>query len=318
MDISVVVPVYNEVDNVVPLLDELSEALAGLPRGFEVIVVDDGSRDGTSDLLAQAERRAPLAARHLLPPQFRAIRRLRRRLPCGDGRRRGDDRRRPAERSAGPPGDDREARRGLRHDRRLAAKAERRDDPAQDPVADRERPHPQGDGQSIHDLGCSLRVYRREVTEELRLYGEMHRFISVLADNMGARIGEVEVNHRPRRAGASKYGLRRTVKVMLDSDRHLPPPVPDEAHLRVRQLRPRDDVLSLVAAAVVLWEKFHDGVWVHRNPLFILAALAGLVGVQLLATGIVAELIIRTYFESQGKRAYSVASRAGFDEESRR
>src|SRR5262249_45011459 len=68
----------------------------------------------------------------------------------------------------------------------------------------------------IHDRGCSLRVYRREVTEELRLYGEMHRFISVLAFNMGARIEEVKVNHRPRRAGTSKYGLRRTLKVILD------------------------------------------------------------------------------------------------------
>jgi dolichol-phosphate mannosyltransferase len=76
--------------------------------------------------------------------------------------------------------------------------------------------------------------------------------------------------------------------------------------------------LSFVMAAFVLWEKFEYGVWVHRNPVFILAVMAGMVGVQLLATGIVAELIIRTYFESQGKRAYSVAGRAGFEDPSAR
>ena len=71
-------------------------------------------------------------------------------------------------------------------------------------------------GTQIHDLGCSLKVYRKELTDEMRLYGEMHRFISVLADGMGARIGEVVVNHRPRVAGQSKYGLMRTFKVLLD------------------------------------------------------------------------------------------------------
>lgn len=174
-------------------------------------------------------------------------------------------------------------------------------------------------GTTIHDLGCSLRVYRREVTEELRLYGEMHRFISVLADNMGARIAEMEVNHRPRRAGASKYGLRRTVKVILDLmtvvflRRYQTKPIYVFGSLGLGMMG-----LAFAIAAFVLWEKFHDGIWVHRNPLFILSALAGLVGVQLLATGIVAELVIRTYFESQGKRTYSVASRTGVDDETRR
>jgi hypothetical protein len=174
-------------------------------------------------------------------------------------------------------------------------------------------------GTKIHDLGCSLRVYRREVTDELRLYGEMHRFISVLADNMGARIAEVEVNHRPRRAGVSKYGLRRTLKVVLDLitviflRRYQTKPIYVFGTLGLGMM-----FVSFAIAAFVLWEKFQYGVWVHRNPLFILSALAGMVGVQLLATGIVAELIIRTYFESQGKRAYSVASRAGFEDETRR
>jgi hypothetical protein len=166
----------------------------------------------------------------------------------------------------------------------------------------------------IHDLGCSLRVYRREVTEELRLYGEMHRFISVLAFNIGARISEVKVNHRPRRAGASKYGLQRTLKVVLDLMTVL--------FLRRYQTKPiyvfggLGLFMFAVAAALsvfVLWEKFEQGAWVHRNPLFVIAVMAALVAVQLFGTGIVAELIIRTYYESQDKRTYSVAGRAGFD-----
>jgi hypothetical protein len=174
-------------------------------------------------------------------------------------------------------------------------------------------------GTRIHDLGCSLRLYRREVTEELRLYGEMHRFISVLADSMGARIAEVEVNHRARRAGTSKYGLKRTVKVVLDlvtvvfMRRYQAKPIYVFGGLGMGMM-----FLSAVGAGVVLWEKIEQGVWVHRNPLFILAVMAALVGVQLLATGIVAELVIRTYYESQGKRAYSIKGRAGFDDEARR
>ena len=170
-------------------------------------------------------------------------------------------------------------------------------------------------GTPIHDLGCSLRAYRREVTEELRLYGEMHRFISVLAHNMGANLAEVEVYHRPRRAGVSKYGLRRTVKVVLD--------LLTVMFMRRYQTKPiyvfggfgfLVASLSTVIYACVRGEKVHDGVWVHRNPLFLVGVMSALVGVQLLATGLIAELIIRTYYESQDKRAYSVASRAGFQD----
>jgi hypothetical protein len=168
----------------------------------------------------------------------------------------------------------------------------------------------------VHDLGCSLRVYRREITEELRLYGEMHRFISILADNIGARIAEVEVNHRPRKAGVSKYGIYRTVKVVLDLMTVL--------FLRGYRSKPIYVLgglglllmfASAVIAGAVLWEKFHDGVWVHRNPLFIIAAMAAMVGVQLMATGLVAELIIRTNADARGHGTYSVAERLGFGDD---
>jgi len=132
---------------------------------------------------------------------------------------------------------------------------------------------------------------------------------------MGASIAEVEVNHRPRRAGVSKYGLRRTVKVVLDlmtvmfMRRYQTKPIYVFGGVGVLMV-----ALSTAIYAYVLWEKVHDGVWVHRNPLFLVGVMGTLVGVQLLATGLIAELIIRTYYESQDKRAYSIAGRAGFDD----
>jgi len=168
-------------------------------------------------------------------------------------------------------------------------------------------------GTVIHDLGCSLKVYRRHVTDEMRLYGEMHRFISVLADGQGARVGEVEVNHRARRAGHSKYGLMRTFKVLLDLTtiwfmrRYQTKPIYLFGGLGVLMF-----AAAFVISAVVLYQKFAEGAWVHRNPLFLISITLALMGMQSIGTGILAELIVRTYFESQGKTAYSIASRAGF------
>jgi glycosyltransferase involved in cell wall biosynthesis len=171
-------------------------------------------------------------------------------------------------------------------------------------------------GTRIHDLGCSLKVYRKELTDEIPLYGEMHRFISVLADGLGARVGEVVVNHRPRVAGHSKYGLLRTVKVMLDTTTIW--------FMRKYQTKPIYvfgglGALMLAAAALmsglVLYEKIADGVWVHRNPLFLIAVTSALIGMQSVGTGILAELIVRTHVESQRKTSYAIASRVGFPPE---
>jgi glycosyltransferase involved in cell wall biosynthesis len=319
IDLSIVVPVYNEVENLVPLLDELVGVLEGGPRSFEVIVVDDGSRDGTTDLLRRlaAERsylRAVFFRRNFgqtaaFDAGFRnasgAV------VATIDGDLQNDPRDIPTMVAKLDEGFDVVA--GWRRNR-------------QDALLLRKVPSRianwmirKATGARIHDLGCSLRIYRREITDELRLYGEMHRFISVLADNLGARIAEVEVNHRARRAGTSKYGLRRSVKVVLD--------LMTVMFLRRYQSKPIYVLggaglalmfASTLIAGYVLWEKLHDGVWVHRNPLFIIAAMAAMVGVQLLATGLVAELIIRSSYESQGKSSYSVSGRAGFRDEARR
>ena len=314
--LSVVVPVYNEIENLEAMLEELHGVLGAGTRSFEVVVVDDGSRDGTAEMLAKlaADRpwlRAIFFRRNFgqtaaFDAGFRAA--AGQVVATIDGDLQNDPRDIPAMVDKLDEGFDMVA--GWRRKR-------------SDAMVLRKIPSRIANwmirkltGTRIHDLGCSLRVYRRDVTQELRLYGEMHRFISVLADNMGARIAEVEVNHRPRRAGSSKYGLKRTIKVLLDlvtvmfMRRYQTKPIYVFGGLGAGMM-----VLSAGLAGYVLWEKINEGVWVHRNPLFILAAVAALIGVQLVATGIVAELVIRTYFESQDKRAYSIRGRAGFGDE---
>ncbi|MGH7272349.1 MAG: glycosyltransferase family 2 protein [Polyangiaceae bacterium] len=314
--VSVVIPVFNEIDNLVPLLDELSTVLASIdspPRPFEVIVVDDGSTDGTAERLRELVTgrdylRAVFFRRNFgqtaaFDAGFRSARGDV--VVTLDGDLQNDPRDIPAMIARLEGGYDVVV--GWRRDRKDGLWLRKIPSRIANVIIRR------ATGTRIHDLGCSLRVYRREITEELKLFGEMHRFISVLAGNMGARIAEVEVHHRPRRAGVSKYGLRRSVKVVLDLMTVL--------FLRRYQTKPIYLLggtglalmcASAAVAAFVLWEKIHDGVWVHRNPLFILAVMGALMGVQLLATGLVAELIIRTNNDSRGKGPYSVASRAGF------
>jgi len=317
MDISVVLPILNEKDNLVPLLDELEGVLEATGKRYEVIAVDDGSSDGSVDLL----KSAAVERKHLKALFFRRN--------CGQA----------AAFDAGF--------RAARGDVVVTMDADRQNDPADIPImlaklddgfdmvtgwrkdrkdglATRKIPSRVANalirrltGTRIHDLGCSLKVYRKEVTNEMRLYGEMHRFISVLAEGIGARVGEVVVNHRPRVAGHTKYGLARTVKVLLD--------LTTVWFMRRYQTKPIYvfgglGVLMLLAAVgisgVVLYQKIADAIWVHRNPLFVIAITLFLMGMQSIGTGILAELLVRTYFESQSKTPYSIASRAGFDRES--
>jgi glycosyltransferase involved in cell wall biosynthesis len=317
MDISVVLPILNEKDNLVPLLDELEGVLSSTGKQYEVIAVDDGSSDGSVELL----KSAAIERKHLKALFFRRN--------CGQA----------AAFDAGF--------RAATGDVVVTMDADRQNDPAdiptmlaklddgfdmvtgwrkdrKDGLATRKIPSRIANalirrltGTRIHDLGCSLKVYRKEVTNEMRLYGEMHRFISVLAEGIGARVGEVVVNHRPRVAGHTKYGLARTVKVLLD--------LTTVWFMRRYQTKPIYvfgglGVLMLLGATgisgVVLYQKIVDATWVHRNPLFIIAITLFLMGMQSIGTGILAELLVRTYFESQAKTPYSIASRAGFERES--
>ena len=316
MDISVVLPIYNERDNLVPLFDEIAGVLAPLGKQFEIIAVDDGSTDGSRALIQQEAQSRP----YLKAIFFRR----------NTGQSAAFDAGFHAARGALVVTMDADRQNDPRDIPRLIAKLDegfdlvtgwRKD--RKDGLVLRRIPSLVANalirkvtGTQIHDLGCSLKVYRKDLTDEIHLYGEMHRFLSVLADGLGARVGEEVVNHRPRVAGHSKYGLLRTIKVLLDTT--------TVWFMRKYQMKPIYVFgglggLMLGASALisgfVLYEKIARGIWVHLNPLFLIAITSALMGMQSIGTGILAELIVRTHFDAQRKTSYAIAARVGFPPE---
>ncbi|MDW8247442.1 MAG: glycosyltransferase family 2 protein [Sandaracinaceae bacterium] len=312
--ISVILPIFNEVENIPPLLREIEEALQGWH--FEVICVDDGSTDGSRELLRQLARKLP----YLRVILFRRN--------CGQ--------------SAAFDAGFRHASGALivtmdadgQNDPRDIPRLVKKLEEGYDLVSGWRKKRKDSwirtlpskianalirwiTGTRVHDLGCSLKVYRKEITDEIRLYGEMHRFLVPLAELQGAKVAEMEVNHRPRVAGVSKYGLSRVFKVLLDLltvwflHRYQTKPIHVFGGLGFLMI-----AASLLLAAYVIYQKIVLGIWVHRNPLFSISAFSGLLGLQALGLGLLAEIIVRTYFESQGRVPYPVAERIGFPEPS--
>ncbi|HWA37510.1 MAG TPA: glycosyltransferase family 2 protein [Burkholderiales bacterium] len=164
-------------------------------------------------------------------------------------------------------------------------------------------------GVPLHDYGCTLKAYRREVLEGVRLYGEMHRFIPVYASWQGARVTELQVNHAPRRFGVSKYGFERILKVILDLivikflAGYANKPIYVFGGVGVASL-----ALSLLTTLYAVWLKVVDGVAFILTPLPLLAVLTFLTGVTSILMGLLAELIMRTWYEAQGKPVYRVKS----------
>ena len=216
LDLSVVVPVYNEADNLEPLHAEITLALTHLGRSYEVVYIDDGSTDGSFAVLGALQRRDPHVVAVRFPRNYGQTAALAAGFDHASGEvlvaMDADGQNDPADIPA------------------LLAKCDEGFDvvagwrlPRQDPLLSRRVPSVIANGLiglitgvRLHDYGCTLKVMRHDVVRGLRLYGEMHRFIPALADDLGARIAEVQVHHRPRRAGVSKYGLGRTIRVLLD------------------------------------------------------------------------------------------------------
>jgi glycosyltransferase involved in cell wall biosynthesis len=314
--LSVILPLYNERDNLVPLLQEIDGALVDLKRPFEIILVDDGSSDGTAQLAEAQAQKNP----HIRALLFRANSGQTAALDAGfrhargelivtmDADRQNDPRDIPAMLAMIERGLDCVV--GWRKERRdgwLLRKLPSRIANALIRRAWRTRQH---------DLGCALKVFRREIAQELRLYGEMHRFIGILLEGMGARVGEYVVHHRPRTAGRSKYGLTRVFKVALDLitlwflQGFRAKPIYVFGSLGVGLIG-SSGVISLF----VIWEKIFRDVSLNRNPLFTLSIFLVVIGTQFIVLGLLAELIIRIYFESSQQRPYSIARRIGFERE---
>jgi glycosyltransferase involved in cell wall biosynthesis len=314
MDVTVVIPIYNEKENIEPLLDELERALTPSGRTFEVLAVDDGSTDGSAQLLTSLVGVRPYLKAVILrrnSGQTAAF-------SCGFALASGrcvatldaDLQNDPADLCGmlAKLEDGYDVVTGWRKNRQDTLLVRKIPSRIANAIIRRVT------GTAVHDLGCSIRVYRKEITDQLRLYGEMHRFIVVLAEGLGARVCEVPVNHRARRAGHSKYGIGRTFKVVLDlftvwfMGRFQSKPIYLFGGAGLTLM-----LGSVVTAGWVLWEKYAEGAWVHRNPLFIIALTLGLFGAQILALGVVAEILIRIYFETGSTTAYSVREKLGFD-----
>jgi glycosyltransferase involved in cell wall biosynthesis len=164
-------------------------------------------------------------------------------------------------------------------------------------------------GSRIKDMGCTLRAMRRDLAEALSLYGEMHRFVPVLAQMHGARIAQIPVVHHPRVAGKTKYNLSRTIRVFLDliTVKFLHSYLTRPMHV-LGTAGLASMALGLVSLTATVWMKYvsRPAIFMSGNPLLLLSVMLELVGVQFILMGLIGELLTRTYFESQGKSAYVI------------
>ncbi|WP_303672983.1 glycosyltransferase family 2 protein [Vampirovibrio chlorellavorus] len=308
VDVSFIIPVYNEVDNVDALIREVAQTGYRLNRSFEMVLVDDGSRDGTVQALRHLSDEFPQLRVVCLKRNFGQTAATAAGFRYAQGKYfvtlDGDLQNDPAQ--VPEIIDMLEAEnldivcgwRKHRQDKALTRKL---------PSMIANRIIGASTGVKIHDYGCSLKVYRAEVAKEVPLYGEMHRFIPALASIDGAVIKEVPVNHRPRVAGTSKYGLSRTFKVILDLltvlflKRFLTRPL----HMFGRAGFAFFFVGALILGSLVV-DKLLFGHDIGTRPLLLLGVLMFLTGIQLISTGMIAEIQARTYFESQDKPIYKV------------
>jgi glycosyltransferase involved in cell wall biosynthesis len=162
-------------------------------------------------------------------------------------------------------------------------------------------------GVHLHDYGCTLKAYRRDVIQGVNLYGEMHRFIPAYAARIGARVTEIEVSHTPRKYGVSKYGFSRTLRVLLDLlvlrflDKYMDRPIQFFGTIGFFFT-----VLGVIAGVCAIVLRVYFDLHLVQTPLPVLSALCIIVGVQMVTMGILAEMVMRTYYESQGKKAYII------------
>ncbi len=314
-EISLFLPVLNEEPNLRPLHAKIDDALAVLGRTAEIIYVDDGSTDSSLEVLRD------LAARD---PRVRVIA-LRRNYGQTAAMAAGID---AAHGEVLIPMDA-----DLQNDPAdialLLAKLEEGFDVVsgwrkerQDKMVSRKIPSMIANrvisfigGVRLHDYGCSLKAYRREFLKEVRLYGEMHRFIPIYASWVGARVTEIPVRHHKRTMGRSKYGLTRTFKVILDlltikfmASYHTKP-------IYVFGMCGFGSLLISIIAGVWALIRKLDGESFIRNPLLTIAIVMFAVGAQFMLMGLLAEMLVRTYHESQAKSVYAVRERIGFREE---
>ena len=314
-EVSVFLPVYNEEPNLRPLHAKLDDALKKLGRSAEIVYVDDGSTDGSLKILREIADMDPRVRVVALRRNYGQTAAMAAGIDAARGKvlipMDADLQNDPAdiERLLMKLDDGYDVVSGWRKNRK-------------DKMITRKIPSMIANrliswigGVPLHDYGCSLKAYRRESLQDVRLYGEMHRFIPIYASWAGARVTEIPVEHHARTMGKSKYGLSRTLKVVFD--------LMTIKFMASYQTKPiyvfgafgmLAFAISLLGGAYAVFLKiFHKADFV-QTPLPILSIVMFAVGVQFLLMGLLAEMLVRTYHESQAKAIYAVRERLGFKE----
>ena len=306
LDLSVVVPLYNEEESLPHLVNQLISALRPAGETFELVLVDDGSSDRTAEVLAEVSSDVPEVVAVLLRKNYGQTAAMAAGFDVArgevivslDGDLQNDPADIPMLLAKLREGYDLVS--GWRHQRQDAALQRKLPSRLANRLIGRVT------GVRLHDYGCSLKAYRREVLADMRLYGELHRFLPALAFIEGARITEVKVNHRARQFGSSKYGIDRTFRVLMDlltvwfMKRFLTRPMYVFGFGGLIAI-----AASLIASTYLLAIKVMGGDIANR-PLLTLAVVLGLAGIQLFCFGLLGELLIRTYHESQGRPIYRI------------
>ncbi len=307
LDLSVIAPIYNEEESIPHLVEQIHAALDHSGRSFELILADDGSRDGSYEIMRKIAARDPALVVIRLRRNFGQTAALQAGLDAARGRHivlmdadlQNDPADIPSMLAKIDEGFDLVA--GWRADRK-------------DPFINRRLPSMIANRiismttkVQLHDYGCTLKAMTREVAKELRLYGEMHRFIPAVANWVGVRVIEMKVNHRARQFGTTKYGIGRTLRVILD--------LITVRFMQSYLVRPMQvfglagfisGFLGFVACAWLAFRKIFFAEDIGSRPLLMLGVLLIVVGVQLVSLGLVADVLSRTYHESQGKRPYYI------------
>ncbi len=308
--ISLVIPCYNEEESVDELVTEVGAVLDRHQLDAEIILIDDGSRDKTWEKLVAHVGREP----RLRLIRFRRNFGQTAAMVAGMDFARGDviipldadlqndPNSIPALMAKIDEGYDVVS--GWRKDRQDAFMSRKLPSRIANALISKVS------GVHLHDYGCTLKAYRREVLDPVHLYGEMHRFIPIYASWTGAKVTEVPVNHRARKYGASKYGIGRTFKVILDLlvvkflGSFGTKPIYFFGSLGLLLC-----ALGIASEAWTLYDKYMWGVWAHRNPFLIIGVFLFMVGTQSLFLGLLAEIGIRTYPESQTRPVYFIKDR---------
>ena len=307
MHLSILVPIYNEVENIPLLCRALLEELNDLPHEFEIILVNDGSTDGSTEAL-EVEQASDSRIRVIhLRRNFGQTAALMAAIDNATGDILipidGDLQNDPADipRLLKKLDEGYDVVSGWRKNRKDKAITRRLPSLVANWLISKLS------GVALHDYGCTLKAYRRSVLENVRLYGEMHRFVPIYAAWEGAAIAELEVNHHPRRLGISKYGLGRVTKVMLDlvlirfMHKAFDRPIHFFGKIGLASIG-----LAGLAGLWALWLKFVQQVSFVSTPLPLFVVFLMLSGVLFVLLGLMAELQMRVYYESQSKRPYSI------------